>query len=107
MTQKQIVWLVVGIFALALVFVRVYLQFSAPASRDGVLPKQEQLKTSVTERTKISEPETIDDIAESIDEEALSDLSALDDEVNGEMSEVEADSASVTNLGTSYDENSL
>lgn len=107
MTQKQIVWSVVGLSLLALVFAWVYLQFSAPASRDGVLPKQEQSKTLVTERAKIAEPETIDDIAKSIDEEALSDLSALDDEVNGEMSEVEADSASVTNLGTSYDENSL
>lgn len=52
-------------------------------------------------------PETFDEMAGSITAQAGVDTSALDEEEANELSEIEADSESVTNLGTSYDENNL
>lgn len=103
MTQKQILGLVSGVLVLGLIFVFVYRQLAAP-SGGGTASSN----TSVSQPVKkMPEPETIDDISQSIQGETAADLSALDDEMNGEISELEADSDSVTNLSTSYDENSL
>lgn len=107
MTQKQIIGLIVGVLGLGLIFAFVYQQFTAPAPRAGTLQTGEQPKATDTVREKKALPETIDDISASIQEETAADLSALDDEANGEILEIEADSDSITNLGTSYDENSL
>lgn len=113
MTQKQSIGVIVGIVAIVLVFVFVYRQFATPVPGKELSPTQKQSGvTDVPQKEenaveeKITEPETIDDIVKSINDEASLDLS-VDDEVDGEISEVEADSNSVINLGTSYDENSL
>lgn len=108
MTQKQIIILVAGVVVIGLVFFFVYRQFGTSVSSEKTPLVQEQTKTNDLAREKKSaEPETIDGIAGGIEEETNTDLSALDDEVNGEISDIQADSDSVTNLGTSYDENNL
>ncbi len=66
--------------------------------------------TTTTNTTKQSDamvPETIDDIAVSIESEAAFDQAALDAEAAGSMQEIDQDSDSINNLGTSYDENNL
>lgn len=108
MTQKQIIGLALGVLGIVLAFAFVYRQFAAPVPRTGTLQVQEQPNASDMAREKEAAlPETIDDISASIQEEISADLSALDDEANGEVLEIEADSESINNLGTSYDENSL
>lgn len=103
MTQKQIIGLAVGALVLAVVFAFVYRQFAAPAPDALNQPP----KTILQPAKKAEEPKTIDDISQAIQDETNLDLSALDDEADGEISDIEADSDSVNNLGTSYDENSL
>ena len=101
MSQKHIIGGVLGLVGIGLMFVFVYQQFRTPASTG--LPK-----TQVSERApKAPEPETIDDVVLSIQGEASADLSALDEEENGEMTDIRTDSDSVTNLSTSYDEKSM
>lgn len=108
MTQKQIIGLALGVLGIGLVFAFVYQQFTEPVSREETLQRGEQPKASDTAREKKAAlPETIDDISASIQAETAADLSALDDEADGEISDIQADSDSVTNLETSYDENSL
>lgn len=108
MTQKHIIGLALGVLGIVLAFAFVYRQFTAPVPRTGTLQREEQPNASDAMREKKAAlPETIDDISASIQEEISADLSALDDEANGEVLEIEADSDSITNLGTSYDENSL
>lgn len=104
MSQKHIVGIVFGVIGIGLLFAFVYQQFGAETPAPGS-PKTQ---VSVSERQKKApEPETIDDVILSIQEEALMDLSALDEEENGEIADIEADSDSVTQFETSYDENSL
>lgn len=103
MTQKQIIGLVVSVLVLVVVFAFVYRQFAVPVPDTLNQPP----KTILQPAEKAPVPETIDDISRSIQDETNLDLSALDDEANGEISDIEADSDSVNNLGTSYDENSL
>ena len=109
MPQKHIIGLVVGVVGIGLLFALVYQQFgfsSAPNTRP--LPMMESSKTGVSERQQQAPvPETIDDVILSIQEESSMDLSALDEEENGEIADIEADSNSVTHFETSYDENSL
>ncbi len=101
--QKQIIGLAASVLVLGLVLAFVYRQFAVP-----VPDAKEQMKTTALQpEKKAPEPATIDDISQSIQDETNLDLSALDDEANGEISGIEADSDSVNNLGTSYDENSL
>lgn len=52
-------------------------------------------------------PTSIDGISQSIESESNVDTSALDDETESEMAQVESDSQSVNDLGNSYDENNL
>ncbi|OGI14373.1 MAG: hypothetical protein A3E38_00360 [Candidatus Moranbacteria bacterium RIFCSPHIGHO2_12_FULL_54_9] len=106
MTQKQLIGLVVGVLVLGAVFVYVYQQFSRTASRDAMLQKS-AVTPSAKQEEQAALPTSIDDISRSIAGEIDADLSALDAEENGETAEIQADSESVNNLGTSYDENSL
>lgn len=110
MTQKLVIGLAAGVLVLGLVFAFVYRQFAESISlpREGALQLQGQptAVVSVPEK-KAALPATIDGISQSIQDETAMDLSALDDEANGEIMEIQADSDSVTNLSTSYDENSL
>jgi hypothetical protein len=108
MTHKQRIGLAVGVLVLGFVFAFVYRQFAEPMP----LPREDALQmppaATVSEQKKEAAlPATIDDISQSIQNETAMDLSALDAEEKGEVSEIQADSDSITNLGTSYDENNL
>lgn len=108
MTQKQILGLAVGVLGVGVLFAFVYQQFSKPAAQKEAQQAEEQSRADLAKQEKQAAlPVTIDDISVTIKEEATMDLSALEDEANGEISEIDADSESVTRLGTSYDENSL
>ena len=108
MTQKQILGLAVGVLGVGVLFTFVYQQFAKPAAQKEAQQAEERSRAGLAKQEKQAAlPVTIDDISVTIKEEATMDLSALEDEANGEISEIEADSESVTRLGTSYDENSL
>lgn len=115
MTQKQIVGVVVGVAAIVLVCTLVYRQYTSdtrsmekavtiqpvtPSEKKGAMSDKEQMAEAPI-------PETLDGIADSIIEESSVDFSALDEEETSSLSDVDEDSESVNNLGTSYDENNL
>ena len=115
MTQKQIVGAVVGVAVMVLVCTLVYRQYTSDtASVEGSTTTQSSLpsekKGTMTDKgqtVKEPIPETLDDITESIVAESSVDFSALDEEETSSLSDVDEDSESVNNLGTSYDENNL
>lgn len=110
MTQKQMFGLVAGVVLTVLVLVFVYQQYTGDSATSSTLNTTSQKKVtneSTRESVMVPVPETIDDIATSIETESSLDLSALDDEESGALTEVSQDSDSVNNLGTSYDENNL
>ncbi len=106
MTQRQIVGSIVGALVLIAVFAFVYRQFTAVSVPAGIT-EQAKVTAPAPSIQKTEEPKTIDDISKNIQDETNLDLSALDDEATGEISDIQSDSDSVNNLGTSYDENSL
>lgn len=108
MSQKHIALVALGVVGVGLLSVFVYQQFRVSVPVSEWSPMMESPKTTAVDRTQQAPvPETIDDVLLSIQEEASSDLSALDAEEAGEIEDIEADSDSINNLGTSYDENSL
>ncbi|MDP2838267.1 MAG: hypothetical protein Q8O53_03255 [Candidatus Moranbacteria bacterium] len=115
MTQKQIFWVAVAVAMIIVASVLVYRQFTSDRAAFGTesmvitaTPAEKKAATATSsEDVAVPVPETIDDIATSIESETTLDLSALDEEEAGSLSEIDADSNSVTNLGTSYDENNL
>ena len=109
MSQKHIVGVVFGVIGIGLLLAFVYQQFRVSMIQTtNPAPMMESSKTKVSERAEQAPvPETIDDVFLSIQEEASMDLSALDEEENGEVADIEADSDSVTQFETSYDENRL
>lgn len=113
MTKTQIVWTTIGVVASALLLAFVYQQFtgsqetnsdderymnSAPRKNDAEMTQKEEV---------IAVPDTINSISADIEGETALDTSAMEREESGESAQVEADSQSVNNLGTSYDENNL
>lgn len=110
MTRKQIAGAVAVVAALGIVFVLTYRQMDS-GSRETAgtrVPKTKQSTTAGSPSVQKAEiPSSIDDISRSIVDETSSDLSALDEEADGELSEIEADSQSINSLGESYDENNL
>lgn len=107
MTQNQTLGVAVGVAVMLFASVFVYQQFAGredATMQYGNAPKESM--TALETEQAIPVPATIDDVMVSIEAESALDLSALDEEESAALSEVEADSASVTNLGTSYDENS-
>lgn len=107
MTQNQVLGAVVGVTVMLFASVFVYQQYTGNQN----VPKQEsstqtEALTALEMENVALVPETVDDIAVSIEAETTLDLSVLDEEESATLDEVEADSASVTNLGTSYDDNS-
>lgn len=107
MTQKQTIGMIIGVLVLIGVFVFVYRQFATVTTPESVVQQSKTKGPLPPERQPQEEPKTIDDISKAIQDETDADLSALDDEANGEVSDVQTDSDSVNNLGTAYDENSL
>jgi hypothetical protein len=105
MTQKQMIGIVLGVVVVGLLAIMVARQFSSDdAIRQSASTPAMQQK-STTEPAPV--PETVDSITESIVSESRGEATALDDEEAGTLEEVDADSDSVNNLGTSYDENSF
>lgn len=116
MTQKQIFGVVTAAVAVVVASVFIYWQFTSERTISGTgqtmilnTTSSEKMKTPVigVEDVVVPVPDTIDGIAAGIESETALDLSALDDEEAGSLNEITADSDSVTNLGTSYDENNL
>ncbi len=114
MTQKQIVGVVFGVTLVILVSVFVFRQFTGDVAEQsrvmnsGTTSQGTEKKMSSEKAEKVAPvPETIDGIAGSIAAETTLDLSALDEEEAGALDQVNQDSDSVNNLGTSYDENSF
>lgn len=103
MTQKQIFGVVLGVALAIVVCVFVYRQYTG----DTAMNTGSTQKKMMTEKKVAPVPDTIDGVVGSIESESTIDTAALDEEEAGSLSEVEADSESVNNLGTSYDENSL
>ncbi len=103
MTQKQMFGVVVGVALAIVVCVFVYRQYTGDTRMNT---RSTTTQTKVTEK-KAPVPETVDGVVDSIESETALDTAALDEEEAGTLGEVDADSESVNNLGTSYDENSL
>lgn len=111
MTQKQIVGVVVGVAVMVLVSTLVYRFFVGPTiivddTASQTVATQKKMNTPEG-KTVVPIPDTIDGIADSIVEESSVDFSALDEEEASSLNDVDEDSESVNNLGTSYDENNL
>ena len=103
MTKKQIL-VVLGIAVLVLVAVVVVSQMKNTQS----VPVSEGDYQPVTRKdTMVPVPEKLEDMTATMTVESADDFSALDEEVAGVKAEIDIDSESVTNLGTSYDENSF
>ena len=101
MTQKQILWALGAAVLVGGVALAWYFAPSPAATPTG----GSKVNESPREQAKV--PDTVDGIVESIEAEATFDQSALDAEASGSLEEIDADSESVNNFGTSYDENNL
>lgn len=106
MNQKKMIAVAALALGGAFLFTAVYQQFSQEETSLSPESSKGEKRAMNTEKDS-SEPETLEDVFASIQAESDLELSALDEEADGEMKEVEADSESVNNLGTSYDESSL
>ena len=114
MTQKQTVGVVVGVALVVVVCVFVYRQYANDEVKTGaamqsgtVMTPEKKASVTSAEKKSVPVPDTIDGIAGSIISETSVDAMALDDEEKAALDDVTEDSNSVTNLGTSYDENNL
>ncbi|MEK7181551.1 MAG: hypothetical protein AAB519_02925 [Patescibacteria group bacterium] len=104
MSQKQIVMVVAGLAVAGLLGILVY-KFYAGQQKDQ-MTSSEVPTGHTTQNTPAAEvPSSVNSVTETIQAETEMDLSALEDESAGETAEIKADSESVNNLGTSYDEN--
>ncbi len=104
MTQKQILSAVIGVALAIVVGAFVYQQYTGDAGMNsGNTPK----KMTEKKVAPAPVPDTVDGVVGSIEAESSLDMTALDEEEMSAMQELDADSESVNNLGTSYDENSL
>jgi hypothetical protein len=103
MTQKQILSAVIGVALAIVVGAVVYRQYTS----DTRMNSGNTQKKVMTEKKVAPVPDTVDGVVSSIESETAIDTEALSEEETGTLSEVDADSESVNNLGTSYDENNL
>lgn len=107
MTKKQMLSALGGVALTLIVCVAVYQQYAqngTPSKTEG----SENSKPAMTRKdTMVPVPEKLDDITATITAESADDFSALDEESTSVESDIDLDSESVTNLGTSYDENSF
>ncbi|MBP9728080.1 MAG: hypothetical protein KBD27_01750 [Candidatus Moranbacteria bacterium] len=101
MTKKQIVW---SIVVLLIVLVLV-----AAARRSGnrMMTSTDTTTKTTANQVVVPTPETIDAITDSIALQGAEDSSAMDAETAAALQDIDADSESINNLGTSYDENSF
>lgn len=103
MTKKQI------FFALGIVALILFIGIIVSQTRNmQSVPESESGYQPVTRKeTMVPVPEKLEDITATITAESTDDFSALDEEAVGAEAEIDLDSESITNLGTSYDENSF
>lgn len=105
MTQKQIFGVIVGVALVIVVGTVVYRQYTGDtAMNTGNTTSQKKMGT---EKKATPVPDTVDGVVGSIESETVVDTEAMNEEEAGTLGEVDVDSESVNNLGTSYDENSL
>lgn len=107
MPKKYFLFVVLAVLVVAVLLMFVYQQFQVQSPAVNTSPSSLAPPAEREAKQKTPEPETIDDISRSIQEESLLDLSALDEEEAGEIEDITKDSESINNLGTSYDENSF
>lgn len=103
MTKKQIL-VALGIAVLILC---VGVIVSQMRSTQSVPESGEDYQPVTRKDTMVPVPEKLDDITATITAETADDFSALDEEAAGAEAEIDLDSESITNLGTSYDEDSF
>lgn len=101
--------MVLGVVVVGLLAILVVRQLSSDTvSRQSASnPASGSMKEQEATKQNPPVPETVDDVTQSIVSESQGDAAALDEEEAGTLDEVNADSDSVNNLGTSYDENSF
>lgn len=105
MTHKQIFGAIAGaIFVIAVGVV--YSQYQRDEADERLMTGDPSPRTT-SEDTIVPAPEKLDDITASIMLQSDDDMAALDAEAQGAIEEIDADTESVNNLGTSYDENSF
>ncbi|MBP9728078.1 MAG: hypothetical protein KBD27_01740 [Candidatus Moranbacteria bacterium] len=107
MTKKQIFLAGVGAVLMLLVCVFVYRQYTQNEDISQTRGTAEPQSNMTRKDTLVPVPEKLDDITATITTESADDLSALDEEMTAVEAEIDLDSESVNNLGTSYDENSF
>lgn len=103
MTKKQIL-VVLGI-AVVVLFVSVVV--SQMRNTPNTLESEVDYQPVTRKDTMVPVPEKLEDITATITSESADDFSALDEEAVGAEAEIDLDSESITNLGTSYDETSF
>lgn len=111
MKQKQFLGVALGLIVLIVVITFLFQCFVVKNTPSQVTTGTKSVPSPQTETQKVIPPaplpDSVDGISSSIQAESDLDLSALDEEESGVLDEVNKDSDSVTNLGTSYDEQSL
>lgn len=107
MTHKQVLGAVVGVGFVIVSSLFVYQQYTHNESVSGNQSPVSVKPMTNQKDTMVPVPEKLNDITAAITAESIDDLSALDQETAGAIGEIDADTDSVNNLGTSYDENSF
>lgn len=110
MTQKHIALTVLAVVATGAALIAVPEHFGerdASTGESAVNDTRGSGEGDKMTREDVVVPSSIEEITASIESETAADMTALDEEESGAAAEIEEDSASVNNLGTSYDENSL
>ena len=109
MTHKQLFGAVVGaIFFMLASSVVYWLYTSSDEARWQIAPTVPPgQSTTKSQDVFVPAPEKIDDITARIMQQSDGDMAALDAEMDGAVEEIDADSESINNLGTSYDENTF
>lgn len=111
MSQKQTIMVGVVVVLAIAASAFVYRQYAVDSSDVPASKTQADKPSTATPRTIVpverTIPSNIDDISAVIVSEAVVDTTALDAEEQGELSEIDADSESVTSLNESYDDSSF
>lgn len=107
MSQKQMLAAVVGVALMVVALVVVSRNIGERSASTVATPSQSTPKKMSDTAPVAPAPENADGIVSAIDAQTSVDTSALNDEEAGSLNQVDEDSSSVTNLGTSYDENNL
>jgi hypothetical protein len=106
MFQRQRASIVIGVAALAVVFAFAYVRFSAEAPVSGTVsaPVRTEDSGAASGTAKpVSVPVTVDGVVDGLAEEVSEDESAFREEIGS--STLDAESAALSDITQSYDEN--